>query len=404
MNSSILINKTVGYSLILVSMILYIYTIKLNIPPFYTLIPLLIIGTIVFILKIINNRLRKDIFMFFMILIGTAIWVMITYTLNTNSDLFYLKEIIFFGIILFLSSFAFIPLFKFSKLKYNFENLLLFISSAVLLQLIFSTIANFNKEILNIATSIINLDGLSDERIKNFQEARFIGLGGSFFKAGIIHSYILILIGYAINKKENIRYKTYLFMSYISIALLGLLYSRSTIIGIILSLFFFINIINIIKNIKILIFTIPMLFFLVYLFKESKIEQIAFAYDFIFNKEDSQASSSLSVLQEMYKVLPNNYFTWILGDSRFKNVSESGEFLGYYKGIDIGYLRIIFYNGIIGLIIFISTNLFLLKKSFINDKKLAYILFVCFIILNIKGLASVFSFCFLFFIIKNNEK
>ena len=57
-------------------------------------------------------------------------------------------------------------------------------------------------------------------------------------------------------------------------------------------------------------------------------------------------------------VFPDNQKTWIIGDGYFSNPYYSdplyvGPFVGgYYMGTDIGYLRFIFYFGLIGLVVF----------------------------------------------------
>ena len=53
-------------------------------------------------------------------------------------------------------------------------------------------------------------------------------------------------------------------------------------------------------------------------------------------------------------VWPESVRTWIIGDGYFDNPASDPNFLGevtkgYYRGTDIGYLRYIFYFGIIGL-------------------------------------------------------
>ena len=67
-------------------------------------------------------------------------------------------------------------------------------------------------------------------------------------------------------------------------------------------------------------------------------------------------------------VWPDNIKTWIIGDGYLNNPADKslstydpyfvGKFHGYYMGTDIGYLRYIFYFGLIGLI---TLNTFFIK-------------------------------------------
>jgi hypothetical protein len=67
--------------------------------------------------------------------------------------------------------------------------------------------------------------------------------------------------------------------------------------------------------------------------------------------------TSNETLKNMY-ILPDNPKTWIIGDAYFNNPKMidpyyTGEVTeGYYKNTDIGYLRFIFYFGVIGLLMF----------------------------------------------------
>lgn len=62
---------------------------------------------------------------------------------------------------------------------------------------------------------------------------------------------------------------------------------------------------------------------------------------------------SNNILKNML-VWPETIHTWIIGDGYIDNPASDPDFLGevtggYYRGTDIGYLRYIFYFGIIGL-------------------------------------------------------
>ena len=64
--------------------------------------------------------------------------------------------------------------------------------------------------------------------------------------------------------------------------------------------------------------------------------------------------SSNEKLKTMY-VFPDNLKTWVMGDGYFSNPYRidpyfTGDYIvGYYMGTDAGYLRFIFYSGLIGL-------------------------------------------------------
>ncbi|MEX3718050.1 hypothetical protein ABUP63_12235 [Acinetobacter baumannii] len=74
---------------------------------------------------------------------------------------------------------------------------------ALVFQLIFSLVVNFVPSIFNTTIQIINIDGLSSDTLQNFSEARLVGIGASFFAAGILNSFFLILLAYYINYSKG---------------------------------------------------------------------------------------------------------------------------------------------------------------------------------------------------------
>ncbi|HFF4972508.1 TPA: hypothetical protein ACGDK8_003939, partial [Acinetobacter baumannii] len=123
-----------------------------------------------------------------------------------------------------------------------------------------------------------NIDGLSSDTLQNFSEARLVGIGASFFAAGILNSFFLILLAYYINYSKGKKNYFLLLTLFLIISIVGILFSRTTIIGIVLSIFFFLNYKNLFK-VVLLIF--PLLFLLIIYGKtlsESN-AQIAFGLD-----------------------------------------------------------------------------------------------------------------------------
>ncbi|RDJ63256.1 hypothetical protein AB723_15695, partial [Acinetobacter baumannii] len=362
------------------------------------ILPYLIFGLFIFLFEVVKNGLRKKYFYYFLLVIISGAWSLVSFVLNIDSDLFYVKENLLLSLILFFSAFSIKKIYKILDVDFNFENIVLFSSLALVFQLIFSLVVNFVPSIFNTTIQIINIDGLSSDTLQNFSEARLVGIGASFFAAGILNSFFLILLAYYINYSKGKKNYFLLLTLFLIISIVGILFSRTTIIGIVLSIFFFLNYKNLFK-VVLLIF--PLLFLLIIYGKtlsESN-AQIAFGLDFLFNTKNSQASSSFNGLKEMYDILPDNLRTWILGDAKYKVVSQNGDFSSYYKETDVGYFRIVFYNGLVGLLLFFLMTFYILKKSFYFSGFLIFVLLLCFFSLNLKGVATIYSFCFLFFLV-----
>ena len=205
-----------------------------------------------------------------------------------------------------------------------------------------------------------------------------------------------------------------------------LYYARTTFIGFLISLLYYIypNSFNI-KELNaffkriIIFFLISALlilsfntFFKDLLLENNDIKMVSHAFELFINYSQSGKleSASTNHLSEMY-VYPDNLKTWILGDGRF--TAEDGEH--YYKGTDVGYLRILFFMGLFGLLILYAQKFFLIYTT-INLKKgkevqqyknLIYFLFLLTLILNFKGFTDLDIIMFLFFwyiLLEENKK
>ena len=158
-------------------------------------------------------------------------------------------------------------------------------------------------------------------------------------------------------------------ISYLWIAVVGNMIARTTIVGVVLSLFYaflmfrpervtrsFFRIIRIV--LLVLIIAVPLC---IYLYDNSaQFYQLSrFAFEGFFNliETGEWEIDSNEKLKTMI-VFPENLKTWIIGDGYFVNPYSSDPYYvgyqpgGYYMGTDIGYCRFIFYFGIIGLLIF----------------------------------------------------
>jgi hypothetical protein len=382
--------KAIGYPFIIFSLIIYIYFLKINFFPVYLILPYLFLGLCIFVFEVIRRGLEKKYFYYFFLVMLSTVWASFSYIYN-----------LILSLIFFFSAFSIKYIYKLSGIDFNFKNIVFFASLALAFQLIFSLIVNFIPSLFNAVIQIVSIDGLSSDVLQDFSEARLVGIGASFFASGIINSFFLILLAYNINFNCERRNYFLLLTLYLIISITGILFSRTTIIGILLSSLFFVNYKSLFK---VLVLVVPSLILLVIYGKSLAEEnnQIAFGLDFLFNFEDSQASSSFGGLKEMYEILPDNVKTWVLGDAKYKVVSQSGDFLAYYKDTDVGYFRVIFYNGLIGLFFFLLMTLYLLKKSFYFSRFLIFLLLICFLSLNLKGMANIYFFCFLFFVMDSN--
>lgn len=178
--------------------------------------------------------------------------------------------------------------------------------------------------------------------------------------------------------------------------------ARSILVGILISLF----VIFIVgfkekqsRLFKPVILSVIPLFFIVIAFSkvmtkyESELDALSkFGFELFINYKDNGqlSSSSTDGMKEMYERAPNTVKTWLIGDAKWNEKDGS-----YYKQVDIGYLRNIYYFGVIGTLFLIlyfyrTLEYSIQVRSFSRFKYrlcilslLAYVL-----ILNLKGNAD----------------
>ena len=145
--------------------------------------------------------------------------------------------------------------------------------------------------------------------------------------------------------------------------------ARTTIIGVLLSLIYSVSVfrpqkvsyafLNLLKVfVVIIIVAIPLSVYL-YNNNDQFYELSRFAFEGFFNLVETGEwkIDSNEKLKSMI-VFPESVKTWIIGDGYFSNPYNTDPYYvgelteGYYKGTDIGFLRFVFYFGIIGLLAF----------------------------------------------------
>lgn len=255
----------------------------------------------------------------------------------------------------------------------------------------------------------------------NTKEARLSGIGAALDVAGLRFSAVSVMIGYILSKAEELSHKqvvTYL-VSFLIIAVIGNMMSRTTTVGVGLALVYWIystNLLSLKQNIKnqklwlwlggILCVVIP-LFIYLYFTNDTFYKNIRFGFEGFFSLWETgkwQTSSNDILLNHMV-VFPDNWVTWFIGDGYAANPLDKGNpdpyytgpvYHGYYMSTDIGYLRYIFYFGLVGTMIFI---LFMWKSAWscINKFKDYKIMFLMILLVNYIGWFKVSTDIFLVF-------
>ena len=247
---------------------------------------------------------------------------------------------------------------------------------------------------------------------------RLYGIGAGLDVSGLRFSAVLCMIPYITSKISNMTHKKYIWIylvCFVIIGLVGNMIARTTTVGIILSLVYwsviaFRNSSNEDMDLSFLWkwmvgILIMALVIIIYRYNASAAfrENVRFAFEGFFSlaEKGTWDVHSNNILKDMF-VFPDNIKTWIIGDGYMENPRSTDPYYvgkiygGYYMGTDVGYLRFIFYFGILGLITFLHYFIALTKccmSKFSNQQ----LLFLFFLLVNILGWFKVSTDVFLVF-------
>ena len=213
-----------------------------------------------------------------------------------------------------------------------------------------------------ISTGFMNVVELEEKE-------RLYGIGCALDVAGTRFAAVLVMIAALIAKhKTNVRRLYVYMMSFIIILVIGNMIARTTTVGVLLAIVYWMVVsypysytINrsstgVFKHV-LLVFAVA-LPILISLYNNNPAvrEDIRFAFEGFFSlvEKGEWDVSSNDRLMTMY-VFPDNAKTWIIGDGYFDGPSNTDPYYvgpimtGFYMWTDVGYLRFIFYFGLIGL-------------------------------------------------------
>ena len=276
----------------------------------------------------------------------------------------------------------------------SLETVTFYLTAVCVFQCIIALIIDANLAVKNFVDAYI----MQDQELLTELE-RIYGIGAYLDIAGVRFSACLILLTFAINKNKDKMSNAQMLVAlvaFVVIAVVGNMIARTTIVGVVLSLTcvaitFRLNSVSnsffrlLRVALLVLIVALPVS---IYLYNNNlQFHELSrFAFEGFFNlfETGEWQIDSNEKLKTMI-VFPDNAKTWIIGDGYFTNPYYTDPTYvgyqpgGYYMGTDIGYLRFIFYFGLIGLIAF---SIFFVTSAKVCIAKLPeYKLLVLFILL-----------------------
>lgn len=205
-------------------------------------------------------------------------------------------------------------------------------------------------------------------------EGRLYGIGAALDVAGMRFAAVLIMIVWLCFNTQSVL-TTKVIASYIVaflvICVVGNMIGRTTTIGMLAALGYWLWTISISSqkrelNVRLfntylcalLLCFLPVIIYL-YHTNDMVHQNIRFGFEGFFSlfETGKWETTSTGILKNMY-VFPDNLKTWIIGDGYFDNPRFTDPYyighnwVGFYQDTDAGYLRFIYYFGVIGLLLF----------------------------------------------------
>lgn len=251
-----------------------------------------------------------------------------------------------------------------------------------------------NPPVKEFVYSFVKINELAEESLMQSAGFRLHGLGANFFSAGVTNCAILVLCAIFVLSNKRL-----FIICFIIIAILGSCMSRTTMVGGAIALPVLLYNIGTVSKTK-LIVTLALIvaaFSLILRYAANSNEDsiyalYAFGAELLINLEEkgSVMSSGVEAL-DYASHMPESFWTYIIGDGLYADPKNPTT--AYYMGVDQGYLRMLYYVGLIGLTFRLLSYLSFFKKICImNKSKEFYFLFAVYLIAMYKGDTDIFQF------------
>jgi len=324
----------------------------------------------------------KELLILVLLSSGVSIIALFSQVFNHTADSTYVTYIISFATWL-SAAFSVCYCIRWTHGRIDVPLVIYYLTAVCVFQCILSLVIEYNPIVQRLVDSYI-LQG------QDFlhQIHRLYGIGASLDVAGLRFSLVLTTIAYILGSGKLSTRGAYIFISsFIFITVIGNIIARTTFVGTGIGLAWIIVSAIIPKSDNSMNFFLPWIIlliigsvisFLLYNFDYSFRELFRFAFEGFFSlfETGEWQIDSTDKLSTMV-VFPESLKTWLVGDGYFANSRYDINYLGdatdrgFYMGTDIGYLRFIFYFGVIGLMLIMAVIIYsavVCMQQFPKDK------------------------------------
>lgn len=368
-------------------------------------------GLVLFVARAAASRsasLDKDFFVLIVFASIVSLSGIISVVYNATTDLSYASYVVSFFVWMGGAYFV-VSSIRFLHGKVTPLMVINYLAAICVVQCVIALLISRNPLVKDFVDSFLGGDGFMGKL-----ENRMYGIGCALDVAGLKFSCVLVAISFVVmNGLCQPKLQTTIYwIAYLVIAVVGNMIGRTTSVGVVVSLIYilvhciFYGYREFLKShvLPLLLLMVVLLPLLIYLYNNSPKtrEDLRFGFEGFFSLAETGRweTNSNNRLSDMF-VLPDNPKTWIIGDGYFDNPYSDPNFNGdnpteFYKGTDVGYLRFIYYFGVIGLISFVVFFLVAFWECASRHRKYA-ILFLMILTINYIVWVKVSSDIFLIF-------
>ena len=368
-------------------------------------------GLVLFVARAAASRsasLDRDFFVLIVFASIVSLSGIISVVYNATTDLSYASYVVSFFVWMGGAYFV-VSSIRFLHGKVTPLMVINYLAAICVVQCVIALLISRNPLVKDFVDSFLGGDGFMGKL-----ENRMYGIGCALDVAGLKFSCVLVAISFVVmNGLCQPKLQTTIYwIAYLVIAVVGNMIGRTTSVGVVVSLIYilvhciFYGYREFLKShvLPLLLLMVALLPLLIYLYNNSPKtrEDLRFGFEGFFSLAETGRweTNSNNRLSDMF-VLPDNPKTWIIGDGYFDNPYSDPNFNGdnpteFYKGTDVGYLRFIYYFGVIGLISFVVFFLVAFWECASRHRKYA-ILFLMILTINYIVWAKVSSDIFLIF-------
>ena len=368
-------------------------------------------GLVLFVARAAASRsasLDRDFFVLIVFASIVSLSGIISVVYNATTDLSYASYVVSFFVWMGGAYFV-VSSIRFLHGKVTPLMVINYLAAICVVQCVIALLISRNPLVKDFVDSFLGGDGFMGKL-----ENRMYGIGCALDVAGLKFSCVLVAISFVVmNGLCQPKLQTTIYwIAYLVIAVVGNMIGRTTSVGVVVSLIYilvhciFYGYREFLKShvLPLLLLMVVLLPLLIYLYNNSPKtrEDLRFGFEGFFSLAETGRweTNSNNRLSDMF-VLPDNPKTWIIGDGYFDNPYSDPNFNGdnpteFYKGTDVGYLRFIYYFGVIGLISFVVFFLVAFWECASRHRKYA-ILFLMILTINYIVWVKVSSDIFLIF-------